>query len=205
MKLPTPYSPTPSTLRAEQFLLPRMWFWFPTVLVWPRGPPVADWVSVSPSASGAKTRPLSWNELNKAAQPINNMTSNEWHDKRNNLVIRHSGSARTRLLMSCVNPCDTIGVSTSGFQACCGVAHTGIVKVLLGISNLVFVHVDRKIVCTSGQMSKIEKMFLEQLGAAIIHRCGQKCSENGKVSVTMIIMNYNVWDSLTFKGPVCNI
>lgn len=50
------------------------------------------------------------------------------------------------------------------------------------------VHVNRKIVCTSGQMSKIEKMFLEQLGAAIIHLYGQKYSENQKVSVTMIIM-----------------
>lgn len=73
-----------------------------------------------------------------------------------------------------------------------GVVHTGIVKVWLGISNLVSVHVNREIVCTSGQMSKIEKMFLEQLGAAIIHRYGQKCGENEKVSVTMIIMNYNV-------------
>lgn len=73
-----------------------------------------------------------------------------------------------------------------------GVAHTGIVKVWLGISNLVFVHVNRNMVCASGQMSKIEKMFLEQLGVAIIHGFGQKCSENGKLSVTMNIMNYNV-------------
>lgn len=39
------------------------------------------------------------------------MTSNELHDKRNNLVIRHSGSAHTRFLMSGINQCDTIGFS----------------------------------------------------------------------------------------------
>lgn len=73
-----------------------------------------------------------------------------------------------------------------------GVALTGIVKVWLGIGSLVFVHVNRKTVCASGQMSKIEKMFSEQLGAAIVHRYGQKCSENGKVSVTVVTINYNV-------------
>lgn len=39
------------------------------------------------------------------------MTSNERRDEKNNLVVRRSGSAHTRFLMSCINQCDTIGFS----------------------------------------------------------------------------------------------